>query len=131
MVHSLLITKYIRSILAQDEALMAKIPIDRFFPIDAKQGTTFPFCVIQRNSISTNRTKDGYGEDNVGVTLTIVDDNYIDSIEIADEIKCWLEGHRYKDDNITIQQIQLNGSSETMYNNAFIQQLNFTINCTN
>ncbi len=131
MVHSLLITKYIRTILAQDEALMAKIPIDRFFPIDAKQGTTFPFCVIQRTGISTSGTKDGMNEDNVYVTLLLVNDNYLESVEIADEIRCWLEGHRYNDSNLNIRKFTLSGCTETMYNNAFIQQLDFTINCTN
>lgn len=131
MTHSLLITKYIRTILSANTSLMERISIDRFFPIDAKQGTTFPFCVIQRTGIQTNGTKDGRNEDNVNITLLLVDDDYIDSVEIADEIRNWLEGHRYKDDSIDIRQIILTGCSETMYNDAYIQQLNFTVNCMN
>lgn len=129
MTHSLLITKYIRHILSLNTDLMSRIPIDRFFAIDAKQGTSFPFCVIQRTNIQTSGTKDGMGEDNVYVTLLLVDDDYTNSVEIADEIRNWLEGHRFSDDTINIKRITLNGCNETMYNNAFIQQLNFTVNC--
>lgn len=110
-----------------DEDLKKKIPISHVYPIDAKQGTKFPFCVIQRTGIQDTFCKDGVYQDIINVTLMIVDDNYINSIEIANEIRNWLEGHRYKDDTIDICRIQLNSASETMYNNAFIQTLSFNI----
>lgn len=127
MKNSLLITKYIRTILEQDTELMKKIPINKFFPIDAKQGTKFPFCVIARTGMQDRSTKDGIYEDIVTVSLIVVDDNYIDSIEIANEIRNWLEGHTYKDDTINIRKMSLSSTSETYYNDAFIQELSFNI----
>jgi hypothetical protein len=124
-----MITKYIRHILSLNTDLMARIPISRFFPIDAKMGTSFPFCVIQRTGIQASGTKDGMCEDNVYVSLKIVDDDYTNSVEIADEIRNWLEGHRFSDDTINIKRITLNGCNETIDNNGFIQQLNFIVNC--
>lgn len=127
MKNSLLITKYIRTILAEDTELMKKIPIDKFFPIDAKQGTRFPFCVIVRTGMQDNTTKDGIYEDVITVSLIVVDDNYINSIEIANEIRNWLEGHTFKDDTIYIRRMRLSSCAESYYNDAFIQDLTFDI----
>ena len=65
MTNSLLITKYIRTILSQNDYLMKKIPIKRFFPIEVKQGTKFPFAVISRTGMIDTQSKDGIYEDTV------------------------------------------------------------------
>lgn len=127
MKNTLLITKYIRSILEQDITLMEMIPIKQFFPIDAKQGTKYPFAVIVRTGMQDNSSKDGIYEDIVNVSIIVVDDNYINSIEIANEIRNWLEGHSYKDETINIRRIRLSTTSEAYYNDAFIQELSFNI----
>lgn len=127
MTNSLLVTKYIRYILSQDEALMSELPLDKIFAIDAKQGTKFPFAVIARTGMFDNLSKDGIYEDVVYVTVIVVDDNYIGSIKIANEIRNWLEGHIYKNDEINITRIRLSSSSESLYNDAFIQTLEFNI----
>ena len=127
MKNTLLITKYIRLILEQDITLMGMIPIKQFFPIDAKQGTKYPFAVIVRTGMQDNSSKDGIYEDIVNVSIIVVDDNYINSIEIANEIRNWLEGHSYKDETINIRRIRLSTTSEAYYNDAFIQELSFNI----
>lgn len=127
MKNSLLITKYIRMILSEDKELMKKIPIKQFFPVDAKLSTKFPFAVIIRTAMNDNLSKDGLYEDVVTILIYVVDDNYINSIEIANEIRNWLEGHIYKDDYINIKRIKLNSSAEGLENNAFIQELSFNV----
>lgn len=128
MTNSLLITKYIRTILSQDSNLMKKIPIKQFYPVDAKLSTTFPFVVIIRTGMMDNQSKDGIYEDIVTVSIIVVDDNYYGSIDIANEIRNWLEGHCYKDETINITQMKLSSTSEGYYNDAFVQELIFTIN---
>lgn len=128
MTNSLLITKYIRTILSQDSNLMKKIPIKQFYPVDAKLSTTFPFAVIIRTGMMDNQSKDGMYEDIVTVSIIVVDDNYYGSIDIANEIRNWLEGHCYKDETINITQMKLSSTSEGYYNDAFVQELIFTIN---
>ena len=128
MTNSLLITKYIRAILSQDSNLMKKIPIKQFYPVDAKLSTTFPFAVIIRTGMMDNHSKDGIYEDIVTVSIIVVDDNYYGSIDIANEIRNWLEGHCYKDETINITQMKLSSTSEGYYNDAFVQELIFTIN---
>ena len=127
MTNSLLITKYIRTILSQNAELMKKIPIKRFYPVDAKLSTTFPFAVIIRTGMMDNQSKDGIYEDTVTVSIIVVDDNYYGSLEIANEIRNWLEGHRYKDETINITRMKLNSASEGYYNDAFIQELIFNV----
>ena len=128
MTNSLLITKYIRTILSQDSNLMKKIPIKQFYPVDAKLSTTFPFAVIIRTGMMDNQSKDGIYEDIVTVSIIVVDDNYYGSIDISNEIRNWLEGHCYKDETINITQMKLSSTSEGYYNDAFVQELIFTIN---
>jgi hypothetical protein len=131
MKNSLLITKYIRTILEQDKTLMAKISIKQFFPIDAKLSTKFPFCVVRRTGMNDFSSKDGIYEDQITVSLIVVDDNYFGSIEIANEIRNWLEAHRYSDDTINITQMRLTSSTEGYLNDAYIQELIFTITIQN
>ena len=107
---------------------MKKIPIKQFYPVDAKLSTTFPFAVIIRTGMMDNQSKDGIYEDTVTVSIIVVDDNYYGSIDIANEIRNWLEGHCYKDETINITQMKLSSTSEGYYNDAFVQELIFTIN---
>lgn len=107
---------------------MKKIPIKQFYPVDAKLSTTFPFAVIIRTGMMDNQSKDGIYEDIVTVSIIVADDNYYGSIDIANEIRNWLEGHCYKDETINITQMKLSSTSEGYYNDAFVQELIFTIN---
>lgn len=127
MTNSLLITKYLREILSKDKELMKMIPIDKIFAIDAKLSTKFPFAAIERTNITSIRCKDGQYEDTVSVTIYIADNTYIGSVNIANEIRHWLEGHRYKDDTITISDVRLSGASEVYVNDAYIHKLDFEI----
>ena len=127
MKNSLLITKYIRTILEQDSKLMKMIPIDHFYPVDAKQGTKFPFAVIIRTGMQDNISKDGIYEDIINISIIVVDDNYFGSIEIINEIRNWLEGHRYKNDEICITRFQMTSTSESFYNNAFLQEITLNV----
>ena len=87
MKQSLSITKYVLKLLKANTALMDLVPYARIYPIDAKQGTTFPFIVINRDSVLSAYSKDGCFEDTVTVTATAVTDRYDMSVSIASEIR--------------------------------------------
>ena len=127
MKQSLSITKYVLKLLKQNTALMALVPYAKIYPIYAKQGTTFPYIVINRDSLLSAYSKDGCFEDTVTVTAIAIADKYDVSVSIASEIRNSLEDKRYKDDNIYISQITMKSAYETTYNNAFIQQLTFVL----
>lgn len=129
--NSLLITQYILKILEADESLMNIISIDKFLPLDAREGTSFPFAVIQRNNVNESRCKDGLYEDKVSFTIIVVNDNYINCVTIANMVRNVLESYNWHDDNFYLRDIRLSNASEALYNNAFIQTLDFNATVNN
>lgn len=131
MTHSILITKYILKILDSDVKLKKLIPMKSIYPIDAKQGSRFPFAVIQRNAVTCNYAKDGNYSDNVTFNIIIADDNYIGSVTIADKMNEVLSGSGWRDsdNHIYVHDIRLQTATEDIYNDTFLQQLTFTCNC--
>lgn len=125
MINSLKLTKYVLEILKLDENLVKYIPYKSIYPIDARLSSKFPFAVIQRTSVIPANAKDGTYEDTVYFSLMIVDDNYIGSVNIAEAIRTALDRRAYKTDEINIRSIRLVGASETLYDESFIQQLDF------
>ena len=74
MTNSILITKYIRTILTENQDIVDYFG-EKIFAVDAKQGTSYPFAVIIRNGIIENTmTKDGNCDDEVSVQIIVVDD---------------------------------------------------------
>ena len=131
MKNTLKVTKYILAMLKADENLKEYISADKFYPIDAKLSSTFPFAVMQRTGIVPASTKDGIFQESVDYTIIIVDDNYAGSIDIAEAVRQTLDRHSYKTDEICISRITLTGSTETYYNDSYIQQLDFKIEFNN
>lgn len=127
MKNSILITKYILEILKDNERLREFINPDNIYPIDAKEGTKFPFAVINRTGIVANYSKDGGYSDQVDVSISVVDQKYINSANIANEVRRALEGKSFSDNDTQLHKIRLTNVYESFYNNAYIQQLNFRI----
>lgn len=148
MKNSILISKYIIALLKTNTNLSTLVG-DKIYPIDAKQGTTFPFIVVKRQNITTNYNKDGISYDNVNFSVIVVSTNYADSVSIAQEVRNTLELYRgdveyvqpiipssntngsnravveTTTDTLNIKLIHFTNISEDLYNNAFVQQLTF------
>lgn len=127
--NSIKITKYILDILNSNDKVKEMLG-DNIFPIDAKLSTTFPFAVIQRGNISPSYlTKDVIPSDSVTLMITIVDTRYSKVTDIANEVRYALEKKQFIDevDNIKITDISLSSARESLYNEAYIQQLNFAV----
>lgn len=131
MRNSIKITSFIIDILQSNERLVELLTDDKsgfkVYPIDAKQGTTFPFSVIQRANITPSYCKDGNFKDEVNISILIASPKYNESVDIASLIRDTLEYKSFTDENIKIKLIELVSVSETILENAFIQQLNFKI----
>lgn len=120
---ALFTTKYILELLNANSELV-DIVADRIFPLDAKQSTTFPFIVIQRDNIVINYlTKDQYVNDEANVSIYIVSQTYLQAIDIAQLVRLSLE----RKHNDVIEDIKFTGAQESYYNNSFVQVLNFNI----
>lgn len=125
MDNSLLIGKYIYKLLSEDE--MLKALSQKIYPLVAKADTTYPFVVYARTNLYTTYCKDGIIEDTLDVQVIAVSDNYVESLEVANQIRNVLELKRYKDDYIYITDCRLSSATEEFIEDAFIQRMTFTI----
>ena len=127
MDNSLLVGKYIYRMLSEDEVLSGKVTSKKIFPLVANADTTYPFIVYSRTGLTVEYCKDGTVEDTVDFLILSVSDNYVESLEVANQIRSILENKRYKDDTIQISSIRLSSVQEEYMEDAYIQRLNFTI----
>ena len=127
MDNSLLIGKYIYKLLSEEEGLSGLVTPKKIFPLIANADTTYPFVVYFRTGLSVQYCKDGLVEDTVEMQIIAVSDNYVESLEVANQIRKTLELRRYKDDDIQIRECKLTSVYEEYMEDAFIQRMNFTI----
>ena len=132
--NTLLISKYNQKALEDSQEIKAIIG-DRehaIFPLLQPDTLAFPFIVHSRQSLNVTYTKDlqfcmGW-TNTIQYVVTCVSNDYIQCLELANAVRHTLEGARYKDTNIQISPIMLQNVSEyTVENDAFVEELTFTI----
>ena len=127
--NSILITKYIRKFIVENEEVSKLINTNNVFPLIANADTTFPFVVYGRTSLVPTYTKDLLTENSITIYIYVVSDKYIESLEIANAIRHSIESHIYKDDEITIDVIKLESITEETSDDAYIQKMSFIFTC--
>lgn len=127
MDNTLKIGKYIRQFLIEDERYNKIVGQSKTFPLIANAETSFPFVVYQRTSAKVNYTKDGRYQNILAVEITIICDNYPESIDLLCLVRNILEGKRYKDEDIWIRDIKVDEVSEDFNEDTFIQRISFDI----
>lgn len=127
MDNSILIGKYIYKLLTEDEVLAQIVTPKKIFPLVANAETTYPFIVYSRTGLNVEYCKDGIVEDTVEIQVIAVSDKYIESLEVANQIRKILELRRFKDENVFIKDCRLSSVYEEYIENAFVQKVTFTI----
>lgn len=127
MDNTLKIGKYIRQFLIEDERYNKMVGQSKTFPLIANAETSFPFVVYQRTSAKVNYTKDGRYQNILAVEITIICDNYPESIDLLCLVRDILEGKRYRDEDIWIRDIKVDEVSEDFNEDTFIQRISFDI----
>jgi len=129
MKKTILITKYIIDILKNNVNVSTKVTSNNILPLDAIEGTTFPFVIVKRNGISTQYTKDGAWKDSVQFSVIVAAEKYITSVDIAQAIREALEYKHFSftenSETTEIYNILFQGITEDIINNTYIQMLNF------
>ena len=133
---SILAGKYIQTILENNEYVMSFFPEEttkRIFALQQPDDINFPFIVYQRNSIIPNYNKDYMGWYNsVQFEIACVSDDYIQSLELANAVRYALEWHYWKDEQITIQRIDISSINEyaldTDNSTIFVQSILISMN---
>lgn len=127
--NSILVTKYIRKFITENEYVCKLVNKNNIFPLIANADTTFPFVVYGRSSLIPIYTKDILTENNISIYIYVVSDKYVQSLEIANAIRHSIESHIYKDDDICIDTIKLESITEETSDDAYIQKMVFTFTC--
>lgn len=125
MTNSFLIGEVLNDLLTNDEEL-ANIIGNKVFPLVATEGTTFPFIVYERLNDSSKGCKDGYHEDTVTFSITILSETYLQSIQVAQLVRGILERLRIKTETLVINDCHVTSISEKYQDNIYTQIINFT-----
>lgn len=101
------------------------------YPIIAENGAVYPFIIYTRDSVTPHSlTKDGYGEDEVNITVKVVASEYAISVEYAQMVRDDLTYDWYSiqhDGDTITSQCQFTGAYESWEDDAYVQSLTFTM----
>lgn len=120
MTNSLLIGETLTNLLLSDDNLSPLIG-NRIYPLVAPEGTNFPFIIYKRESLRSNGCKDGYYEDTVQFSITIVCTRYAESVEIAQKVRKTLERSNIAD----MYDVHITSATEEYVEDSYVQTLNF------
>jgi hypothetical protein len=97
---------------------------DRIYPLIAETGTTFPFCIYDRNITNyTFLTKDNTVED-ISFSITIVSDSYKQTLQLLEQLYNYYQLAYFVNEKIKTQVIT---TSENYNDEAFTQNITIKI----
>lgn len=128
MDNSILVSKYIRRFLVENEEVQGLIDVNKIFPLIANADTTFPFIVFQRSNLMPIYTKDILTENQITMVIIVVSNDYIQSLDLANAVRHALEGNIYRDNDILISAMKMESITEETLEDAYIQRMVFTFN---
>ena len=128
MDNSILVSKYIRRFLVENEEVQGLIDVNKIFPLIANADTTFPFIVFQRSNLMPIYTKDILTENQITMVIIVVSNDYIQSLDLANAVRHALEGNIYRDNDIVISAMKMESITEETLEDDYIQRMVFTFN---
>ena len=128
MDNSILVSKYIRRFLVENEEVQGLIDVNKIFPLIDNADTTFPFIVFQRSNLMPIYTKDILTENQITMVIIVVSNDYIQSLDLANAVRHALEGNIYRDNDIVISAMKMESITEESLEDAYIQRMVFTFN---
>lgn len=124
--------KYIREVLAADENLTALVKPENI-KVMVLQPTNFPLISIRRSALETVYNKDIPTEDSVTIEITVVANEYSQSMEIAQTVRDILDYKVYlnREENVRITEIRFFDCIEETVDDVFVQNLTFQLKMQN
>lgn len=114
----------IRAVLTQDEAVSALTT--KVFPVVADEAR-LPYIVYRRSNLEQVATKTPGGADTVGIEILCYTEQYTPGVELAEAVRSALDGRRAEIDGLVMRSCFLSDSEEAWQDDAFVQQLIFTV----
>lgn len=110
----------------EDLVTVLKSVNQRTFPMLAKEGTSLPFITYERISISPDNTKDGAQNMHTSFQVNIVSKEYIQGVELLDNIIYQVTRMNSKYD--LLHRVTIAGASEEAFDDGYAQTLSIDIN---
>lgn len=114
----------IRKVLLDDHRVSAITK--KVYPVVTDEAK-LPYIVYRRTQLEQNPIKVGRGADTVGIEVVCYADGYGPSIELAEAVRAALDGCQAEVDGLSLRSCYLTDSEEAWQDDAYIQQLVFTI----
>lgn len=124
MTNSFLIGSVLNALITNNEEIKKHID-NRCYPLVAAEGTQYPFIVYHRLNSFSNGCKDGYYEDSVDFSITILATTYSQSITIAQLVRGILERQKIHTELLDMYDTHVTGISEEFSSDTYIQIINF------
>lgn len=123
MINSLKIGKVVYS-------LLSTITNAHIYPLIAENGTTYPYIIYSRESLTTMSCKDGYYEDKVMLSVKVVAATYYGGLDLAQTVREKLNLNGYVAEDMKIY-CKLDNAVEFYADDSYVQQLDFEITINN
>lgn len=121
------IGKVIYHVLTSDETVKSYLG-NKVYPLIADKGTTLPFIIYRRSSLTPADTKEGIYVTSASLSLSIVAEKYDTSTDIVKAVTKALISTKGVVEGFNIIRITLvPGSPNEYWDNAFVQELTFKI----
>ncbi|MBF1400188.1 tail completion protein gp17 [Prevotella histicola] len=129
---SLELGRVIISILQQDKELRKQVG-SKIFPLVADKGTSFPFIVYRRDSLTPSSNKDRLVYDTqVRMSMIIASSDYMQGLDICSKvIDVLLSSQGRTIGGLEITDLELQDTSEEYREDTFLQLLSITVNIKN
>ena len=102
----------------QDSSVLTSALGNRIFPLVAKQGTDFPYLIMKLESIQPAYSKDGRLHDNITVSISVYDKDYVTVVNIQELIRNLLESNSFKLDSFN-EDFNSGAYKQTVYYRTF------------
>ena len=121
---SLSVGEIIYDVLTNDAEVMARA--NKVFPVVTDKAT-LPYVAYRRSRLEHNPAKGTQGADTVQIDVLCFAAKYGDGVQLAEAVRQALDGKQDAKDTLIMRSCTIAGGEEYYENDAYIQELNFTI----
>lgn len=121
---SLSVGEIIYDVLTNDAEVMARA--NKVFPVVTDKAT-LPYVAYRRSRLEHSPAKGTQGADTVQIDVLCFAAKYGDGVQLAEAVRQALDGKQATKDTLIMRSCTIAGGEEYYENDAYIQELNFTI----
>jgi hypothetical protein len=121
---SLSVGEIIYDVLTNDAEVMVRA--NKVFPVVTDKAT-LPYVAYRRSRLEHNPAKGTQGADTVQIDVLCFAAKYGDGVQLAEAVRQALDGKQATKGTLIMRSCTIAGGEEYYENDAYIQELNFTI----